>query len=68
MESIQESAATLKFRNELRNFLAQKLGLQGPAIEKVAEDTIQEAKRMTERNNLDDLNDIAKQFFFSADK
>jgi len=44
------------------------LGLQGPAVDKVAEDTIQEAKKMTVKNNLDDLNDLAKQFFFSADK
>jgi hypothetical protein len=68
MESTIESAATLKFKYELINLLAQKIGFQGPAIEKVAEDTIKEAKRMTEKNNLDDLNDVAKQFFFSAYK
>jgi len=39
--------------------------MTGPAIDKVADSTIQEAKKLTTNNNLDDLNDVAKQFFFS---
>ncbi len=61
MESIpQESQATQRFRVELRNFLQFQLGITGPAIDKVADLTIMEAKKTIERSNLDDLNDIAK--------
>ena len=37
--------------------------MTGPAIDKVADSTIQEAKKLLITNNLDDLNDIAKQFY-----
>lgn len=39
--------------------------MTGAAIDKVADSTIQEAKKLATTNNLDDLNDIAKEFFFS---
>jgi hypothetical protein len=64
-QSFQESAATSKFRAELKAFLQNQLGMTGPAIDKVADSTIQEAKKLSTNNNLDDLNDVAKQFFFS---
>jgi hypothetical protein len=38
--------------------------MTGPAIDKVADSTILEAKKLSKTNNLDDLNDIAGQFFF----
>jgi hypothetical protein len=39
--------------------------MTGPAIDKVADSTILEAKKISTSNNLEDLNDIAKEFFFS---
>ena len=58
-------AATIRFRAELKAFLESQLGLQGPAVDKVAEMTVSECKKNSEKNNLDDLNDFAKVYLFS---
>jgi hypothetical protein len=68
MESIghkAEGPATQRFRAELKAFLQGQLGLQGAAIEKVADLTIGETKKHSERNNLDDLNDFAKLYLIT---
>ena len=64
MESVAqvEGPATKRFREELRAFLPGPVGLQGPAIDKVSELTIGETKKITQKSNLDDLNDFAKHY------
>ena len=65
MEATGGNNATDRFNNELRAFLASALLMQEPAIAKVTDLTVNEHKRVIKRSNLDDLNDIAKTYFFT---
>ncbi len=66
MEALQsEGPATQRFRAELKAFLAGQIGLQGQAIDKVAELTIGEHKKNVTKSNLDDMNDYAKLYLFT---
>lgn len=63
MESVTTTSsneATLRFKRELKQFLITQLGVDQYASDRVIELTTSQVKGQIQRQNLDDLNDMAK--------